>query len=403
MKSSVNIVVGLGYGDEGKGLTTDYLVQKSKIPLVVRFNGGQQAGHTVLTSNGLRHVFSNFGSGTLRGAPTYWSKYCTFSAGSMLNEYDELIKKGVSPILYVDNLSPVTTHYDSLFNKLLEESRGVFRHGSCGMGFGVTIERHFNTPYRFFAQDLIYPEIARHRLKQCREYYRNKATSLNISNFDQYDHEAEDNRFIAAIRRIDELRIKGDVKFIAEKQIFSDSMPWTDFIFEGAQGVLLDMDFGFFPHVTRSNTTSKNALSIINEQLNGRILSPEVYYVSRIYQTRHGEGPFASEGYKMNLVNNENETNVFNQFQGNFRVGPLNIDLLQYALMADSNFSYGLSKNFIVTCLDQVDSKNLAYFQNNEIKVANSISVIKSIGYKFDQVLLSSSACSEAMLAGTLV
>ena len=82
-------VIGLGCGDCGKGITTDYLCSQAKNPLVVRFSGGQQAGHTVVY-NGMRHTFSNFGSGTLRGAPTFWSKYCTMDPIGIKNEHSVL-------------------------------------------------------------------------------------------------------------------------------------------------------------------------------------------------------------------------------------------------------------------------------------------------------------------------
>jgi len=90
MRKKACIVVGLGYGDEGKGLTTDFLCGQSKFPLVIRFNGGHQAGHTVVTKDGVRHVFSSFGAGTLRNAPTYWSRYCTFSPAYLLYELESL-------------------------------------------------------------------------------------------------------------------------------------------------------------------------------------------------------------------------------------------------------------------------------------------------------------------------
>ena len=70
------VIIGLGFGDEGKGLITDYFCSKLKNPLVIRFSGGHQVGHTVIY-NDIRHMFSNFGSGTLRNIPTYWSKFCT--------------------------------------------------------------------------------------------------------------------------------------------------------------------------------------------------------------------------------------------------------------------------------------------------------------------------------------
>src|SRR5690606_12238557 len=104
-------VIGIGFGDEGKGITTDFLCSRSRNPIVVRFSGGHQAGHTVVL-NGVRHVFSNFGSGTLRGAPTYWAKYCTVNPIGIINELDSLIKKGITPKLYIDEKCPITTPYD---------------------------------------------------------------------------------------------------------------------------------------------------------------------------------------------------------------------------------------------------------------------------------------------------
>ena len=68
-------IIGANYGDEGKGLLTDYYAAKSKHSVVVRFNGGPQAGHTVVTPEGKRHVFSHYGSGTLAGAQTFLSKH----------------------------------------------------------------------------------------------------------------------------------------------------------------------------------------------------------------------------------------------------------------------------------------------------------------------------------------
>ena len=81
-----SVVLGIGFGDEGKGITTDYLChhilrQEGLAPMVVRFSGGHQAGHTVYVKESsesiIKHIFSSFGSGTLRGCPTYLSQFCT--------------------------------------------------------------------------------------------------------------------------------------------------------------------------------------------------------------------------------------------------------------------------------------------------------------------------------------
>lgn len=68
-------VIGASFGDEGKGLVTDYLCAIQGAGIVVRFNGGAQAGHTVVTPDGLRHVHHHFGSGTLWGTPTFLSQF----------------------------------------------------------------------------------------------------------------------------------------------------------------------------------------------------------------------------------------------------------------------------------------------------------------------------------------
>jgi adenylosuccinate synthase len=105
------IVVGLGYGDEGKGITTGFLCKKYPNSIVIRYNGGHQAGHTVYKTLDDYHIFSSFGSGTLQGIPTYWSSYCTFSPIHFL---DELISLDENPKIFIDKHCPVTTHYDVL-------------------------------------------------------------------------------------------------------------------------------------------------------------------------------------------------------------------------------------------------------------------------------------------------
>jgi len=126
MSKKAFVIIGLGFGDEGKGLVTDYLCHKHPNSLVIRFNGGHQAGHTVVASDGQKHTLSCFGAGTLRGVPTYWSNYCTFSLAYFLEEYEAL---KITPKLFLYKLCPITTHYDVLFNRAIEVSRGASRHG----------------------------------------------------------------------------------------------------------------------------------------------------------------------------------------------------------------------------------------------------------------------------------
>ncbi len=113
-------VIGLGFGDEGKGMVTSSLATYYNNPMIVRYSGGHQAGHTVEFA-GIKHTFVNFGSGTLFGCPTYWSKHCTFEPVGFLNELAVLVEKLEEKFedikVYVHNDCPVTTPYDILHNQ----------------------------------------------------------------------------------------------------------------------------------------------------------------------------------------------------------------------------------------------------------------------------------------------
>lgn len=400
MKKKASIVIGLGYGDEGKGSTTDYLafkaINEGEKPLVIRFNGGQQAGHTVMTSSRLHHVFSNFGAGTLRNVPTYWSSYCTFAPGNYLKEWEALRQLGTFPRLYLDGRCPVTTHYDVLYNRCLEDARGTARHGSCGLGFGATVERHDTTPYKLFAQDLFFPETCKHKLAAIRTYYREKFSQNALANFADFDHDAADTYFFEQTTQIAQHLQNGYLHLVTEKSMFKND-EFTYYLFEGAQGILLDMDFGCFPHVTRSHTTSKNALEIIARNLPALLPYTQIYYVTRCYQTRHGAGPLACENEKISLINNELETNRFNDYQGNFRLSPLKLDNLLYALQADQHFSEGLTKNLVFTCLDQLNPEAIPFFVESKKIFASPLSIANSLNMTFEKILGSFSPCGEYM------
>lgn len=155
---------------------------------------------------------------------------------------------------------------------------------------------------------------------------------------------------------------------------------------------MLDQDMGFFPNVTRSNTTCKNALEIINGLATDTYC--EIWYVTRSYQTRHGNGFMTNEDKPITLVNNENETNVQHQFQGTFRTSKLDPELLDFALTADA-FNHStemlLFKNLFITCNDQhefpltiVHDKVSDHISNFTIKELQSET-------KFKQLILSHS------------
>lgn len=324
-------VLGLGFGDEGKGITTSFLCQ-GKQPyetIIVRSNGGHQAGHTV-QHNGHRHIFSQFGSGTLQGFPTYFSKYCTIYPPSLLREYSLLER--FKPKLFIDPLTMITTPWDIDANRQDENSRAV-GHGSVGMGFGRTIQRNEDY-YKLYFQDLFNKEILLAKLKSIvYGYYGLDSTDVNV---------------------------KADILDFLDKcdtltnSSFCKMRKWEYFqgfnvIFESAQGIMLDQDFGFFPNVTRSNTTSKNIIELAPDL-------EEIYYVTRTYQTRHGNGYMSNEDKPAPKLDMRNggETNQSHNYQGEFRISQIDPDQLNYALFCDSHFvPNGVRKNLVITCYDQ--------------------------------------------------
>ncbi len=164
------IVVDLGFGDSGKGLLTDFLARRFKAGVVVRYNGGAQAGHNVVTPNGRHHTFSQFGSGTfIPGVKTYLSKHVVIHPGALLIEGNILEGLGVSNAFSRLRLSDqclVITPFHQAANRIREMVRGKNRHGSCGVGVGETVEDALlNAENRVLAGDLVKPVRLRRKLR----------------------------------------------------------------------------------------------------------------------------------------------------------------------------------------------------------------------------------------------
>ncbi len=376
MKTS--IVLGLGYGDEGKGLSTAYLCKQSENPLVIRFSGGHQAGHTVVDTQGRRHVFSNFGAGSLDDVPTYWSRFCTFNPLAYWKELQALKDLQVKPILYIDALAMVTTPFDIAYNQKTEQ---VNQHGSCGVGFGATLTRN-QTPNLLYVQDLLYPQVLQQKLGTIRDYYAKKSASTEWLT-------ALEEQVALFCQLVDELR--PELKVVREQTFFSQNS-YDHYLFEGSQGILLDMDHGFFPNVTYANTTSKNAFAILQNNASLRNSAPEIYYVTRAYQTRHGNGFLSNEHLGIDYQPNPIETNQYNPWQGQQRVSPLDINLLNYALDCDLNYSHhAYRRHLIITCMDQLKGALQATVDGRLKKFSNTLILQSELSLRFSTLLESHS------------
>ncbi len=311
------IVIGANFGDEGKGLLTDYLCAQGA-GVVVRFNGGAQAGHTVVTPDNERHVFHHFGSGSLLGVPTFLSQFFVCNPILFFKEYDQLVALGYHPDVYAHPDCLVTTLWDMLINQVREEERGNKRHGSCGVGFHETITRSTVPELKITLGDIW---NGGHRLaKQLDEIagkfftYRTRAVFANP--------EEAIEKFIECCNRFAE--------YVNPLGIGQCKDP----VFEGAQGLLLDQDNKeYFPHVTHSKTGMANVETLCAQ---AGITDKDIYYVSRTYLTRHGAGRLPKEDAELVY---EDDTNAPNQFQGSLRFAQLDTSMLRDRCKKDAGSS----------------------------------------------------------------
>ena len=340
-----DIIVGLGYGDEGKGITTDYLCSQyqSSETCVVRFSGGQQAGHTVMLGD-KKHIHASFGSGTLRGIDSYFTEHTTVYPVSLINEFRILQDLSLVPKLFIHPLAKITTPYDVWNNR---ECKTNILAGTCGMGVGKTMKRN-EGPCKLHAIDLLNRDVLENKLEAIGKYYWEFRRDFNNIEFDK-----ELKRFYRAV---------ATMKTFVTVQGYEKLYNYHNLVFEGSQGILLDMDHGVFPHVTYANTTSKNAIEVCNF-LN--IGTPTVYYITRGYSTRHGKGPF--EEKPIHLINTEEETCVENRWQREFKIAPIDYDKLNYAIKLDQQIYSRFARHcMVVTCIDQIEPNS---FKHDSINV----------------------------------
>jgi len=373
-------VIGANFGDEGKGLITDFLAADfGSDAVIVRYNGGAQAGHTVVDPSGKRHVFSHFGSGSFSGANSFLSRFFVCNPLLFVKEYNVLSKKINLPKIFIDELSPITTPFDMMINQIVEEYRGNKRHGSCGMGFGETIERQQFNPYMLVYKDLDDKKRLKEKLELIsKEWVKKRLGILGVKEISEewksrIFSEGLINNFIKDIDMFLSLTTKATKNFLQNTK--------QQIIFEGAQGLLLDQDRGHFPHVTRSNTGLKN-ISILAEE--ARITDLEVNYITRAYMTRHGAGPLNYELKAAPYKNIKDETNIDNDYQGSLRFGWLDSDLLARSIsddLSDKRESFNLKQGLVVTCLDQVD-EDISFIDNGSIVTNNKNEFLENLRAK---------------------
>lgn len=318
--SKAILVAGLAYGDEGKGATVDFLCRQLAVDLVVRYNGGSQAAHNVVTPEGLHHTFSQFGSGMLANdyVRTHLSRFMLVDPLTMMNEASRLKFWSVKPWerTTVDPRCVVITPFHKRLNRLREQARGDARHGSCGMGVGAARE----LALKYGSEVLQVHDLTQghdfllHMILNTAGYMKAEIEQLEGSQIQWSDFRAE---CAALARKYAEWPVRPNY-----------DTPTADLVvFEGAQGVLLDETHGEEPHRTWTDCTFRNADMLCDE---ADIEDKFRIGCLRTYLTRHGAGPLRNE--MLGVEPRDEHHNETNEWQGSFRMAPFDFGLVRSAL-----------------------------------------------------------------------
>lgn len=328
-------LLGLGFGDCGKGLFTDALCRRWSAHSVVRFNGGAQAGHNVVLPDGRHHTFSQFAAGTLvPGVATVLAAPVVVHPTALLVEEARLRAIGVSdalPRLHIDRRCRVNTPFHQAAGRLRELRRGRGAHGSCGVGVGETVRHALQYPEQVLHYgDLARPALAMQKLEAIRRSLLaefpetpESASGRAIAEWQLLTDEQAAERWLAAT-----MPLLRQVAPASPEQLSAHLRQAGTVLFEGAQGVLLDEWHGFHPHTTWSSITPAAVEAVAADYgLGGKI---EHLGILRAYLTRHGQGPLpTADAALAHLLEPHNDNQGW---QGEFRRGQPDAVLLRYAL-----------------------------------------------------------------------
>lgn len=330
-------VLGLAFGDCGKGLFTDYLCRLWGAHTVVRFNGGGQAGHNVVLPDGRSHTFSQFGAGSfVADTFTLLAFPVIVHPGALLVEHDYLRRCGIDDAfarLLIDARCRVTTPFHQAAGRLRELARGDKAHGSCGVGVGETVRQGLEHPEHVIRYaDLARPAVALAKAQALRvsllaQFEPVCQAAVNQAQYDVERGALEDASL--AQRWLDHIAPLLRCVAPASRDDVSArlALPGT-VLFEGAQGVLLDEWRGFHPHTTWSSISTAAVEQVARDAgLHGRV---EHYGALRTYLTRHGAGPLPTHDPRLDMLAEPH--NASSGWQGAFRRGHPDALLLRYAL-----------------------------------------------------------------------
>lgn len=333
------IVIGLGFGDEGKGMAVAHEVERAVgcglRPVVVRFNGGPQAQHNVrVLRDGrvLHHTHSQIGSGAMLGARTVVTDGVLFDPLTFVEEARHLSRimgRDMAGNVTVDLGCPLVTPLHVFANRELETARGDGRHGSTGHGVGIAREcdrastegRSYHE-MRMTVRDIYTSHYGVGGIVRKLFYWRSCIDMMFRTSLCKSI--PDDELWAWAKRMVDAVESIGPATFGLSP--FSKYAARDDvaLVFEGSQGMLLDKRVGWFPHVTYGDMDAFEARRLCGDA------KARVIGVTRSYQTRHGAGPMPTEG-TCDIAESDNETY---EWAGAFRTGLLDVPNLARAAAA---------------------------------------------------------------------
>ncbi len=269
-------IIGLQWGDEGKGKIVDYLSEE--FDLVVRYQGGNNAGHTVIVDDST-YKLNLIPSGIIRGKVCYLGQGVVLDPNHFYSEFDQITKKIEKPRIFLSsNISLILEYHKQLdkINELILKNEKKIGTTSKGIGpaYQDKVGRKSIKLY-----DLKSKNIIEEKLETLKKFYDPILESFDESKIN-IEKTAQD--LLSFYDLVKELIV--DNSFI--KKEFKNKK----ILFEGAQGALLDLDHGSYPYVTSSNTVSSNIVIGSALQVDYKTVG-----IFKAYATRVGNGPFPSE------------------------------------------------------------------------------------------------------------
>ncbi|CAN5353859.1 adenylosuccinate synthase [soil metagenome] len=345
-------LLGLGFGDCGKGLFTDHLCRTEGAHTVVRFNGGAQAGHNVVLPDGRHHTFSQFGAGSfVPGVETLLASPVVVHPSGLLAEHAALCRVGVTDgfeRLHIDARCRVTTPFHQAAGRLREWARGAQAHGSCGVGVGETVRHALAAPDEVLRYgDLADTRAALDRLEAIRRrLHKEFVDRVPLHAAAERERALLDSpevaqRWLAMSRTCIERVPAVGLEAVAGRLARPGCV-----VFEGAQGVMLDETRGFHPHTTWSSISTHAVEGVLRD---AGIGAPVRHLgVLRSHLTRHGAGPLPTCDEALDVLAEPHNGDA--GWQGRFRRGHPDALLLRYALRAA-----GRLDGLLVSHLDSID------------------------------------------------